>query len=216
MKHVCVVGFRAGLLAAFFTIAYVVVQLLQVQGLLSFPTDEYLIYGSSLCIVIPFVVEILALHYATPVEKRFWTHAAILFTVIYAMFVTANYVVQLATVIPMKLKGEGNEVKILEQTPHSLFWNFDAIGYISMGVAMLFAVPALDRSRQQRYARAALLANGLVTPLIMFVYFYPHYSESLLIIGSPWGVTAPLAMVMLAVMLKSKIGKGGKTSNTIA
>jgi uncharacterized protein (TIGR03382 family) len=102
----------------------------------------------------------------------------------------------------MKLKGNGEEIKILEQTPHSLFWDFDALGYIFMGIAMLFAVPALDKSRQQKYARAFLLANGLVTPLITFVYFYPYYSEKLLIIGYPWAITAPLAMLTLAFVFR--------------
>ena len=34
--------------------AYVIVQVMQVMGILSFPLDETLIYGTSLCIVIPF------------------------------------------------------------------------------------------------------------------------------------------------------------------
>lgn len=192
-------------MAFFFTISYGIVQLLQVRRIISYPLDEILIYSVSLCIVIPFIVEVLALHYATPPEKKFWTHAAIIFTTLYAVFVTSNYVVQLATVIPMKLNGNGHEVKILEQTPHSLFWDFDALGYIFMGIAMLFAVPALDKSQQQKYARAFLLANGLVTPLITFVYFYPEYSEKLLILGYPWAITAPLAMLTLAFVFKKKL-----------
>ncbi|HEX8677700.1 MAG TPA: hypothetical protein VF700_10800, partial [Segetibacter sp.] len=62
--------------------------------------------------------------------KKIWSHAALLFTLMYVVFVTANYVVQLAIVIPMTLKGAADKVRILSQTPHSLFWDFDAIGYI--------------------------------------------------------------------------------------
>jgi hypothetical protein len=57
------VGFWAGLAAFSATVAYVVVQLLQVVGVLHFPLDEILIFGTSLCIVLPFVFEIVALHY---------------------------------------------------------------------------------------------------------------------------------------------------------
>lgn len=92
--------------------------------------DEILIYGFSLCIVFPFLLEMLALHYVTPNEKKYWSHAALLLTIIYSVFVTANYVVQLTTVIPMTLKGASDQIRILIQTPHSLFWDFDAIGYI--------------------------------------------------------------------------------------
>lgn len=195
-------GYWAGLIAFVSTLVYVIVQLLQVVGALYYPLDEILIYGISLCIVVPFVLEILAFHYVTPDGKKFWSHASLIFSTIYAVFVTANYVVQLATVIPMKLKGAGDEIRILEQTPHSLFWNFDALGYIFMGLAMLIAIPALEKTGFQKWVRISFLANAVVTPLIAFVYFYPVFSERLLFFGFPWGITAPLAMLMLALMFR--------------
>jgi hypothetical protein len=201
-KTINKVGFWSGLVAFISTMAYVVVQLLQVIDVLSSPYDEILIYGTSLCIVIPFLLEMLALHYITPNEKKFWSHAALIFSTIYAVFVTANYVVQLTTVIPNKLKGTGDEIRFLEQTPHSLFWDFDALGYIFMGLAMLMALPVFDRLGFQKWVRISFLANVIVTPLITIVYFYPVYSEKLLFLGFPWGITAPLAMLMLAIMFK--------------
>ena len=114
-------GFWSGVLAFISTLAFVIVQLLQVAGVLSFPLDEFLIYGTSLCIVIPFVLEILALHYVASEDKKIYSHAALIFSILYAVFVTSNYVVQLATVIPMQLKGALHEVQVLKQTPHSLF-----------------------------------------------------------------------------------------------
>jgi hypothetical protein len=120
-KTVHKVGFWSGLIAFASTVGYVIVQMLQFFGVLSYPLDEILIYGFSLCIVIPFLLEMLALHYIAPPEKKFWSHAALIFTVLYATFVTANYVVQLATVIPMTLQGTSDEILILSQTPHSLF-----------------------------------------------------------------------------------------------
>ncbi len=199
-------GFWSGLAAFGATMGYVIVQLLQVAGVIHYPFDEILIYGTSLCIVIPFVLEILALHYVTPDGKKYWSHAALIFSIIYSVFVTANYIVQLATVIPMKLKGAGDDLHILEQTPHSLFWDFDAIGYIFMGLATLIAIPIFEKQGFQKWIRICFLANALVTPLIAFVYFYQPYSEKLLFLGLPWGITAPLAMLMLAIMFR----KNGK------
>ena len=196
------IGFWSGIVSFGATMAYVIVQVMQVMGILSFPLDETLIYGTSLCIVIPFLLEILAFHYITPGNKKFWSHGALVFSVIYAVFVLANYVVQLATVIPMKLKGNVEEIRILEQTPHSLFWDFDALGYIFMGLAMLIAIPALEKKGFEKWVRISLLANALVTSLITFVYFYPNFSEQLLLLGFPWGITAPLAMIMLAINFK--------------
>ncbi len=201
-KTVHKVGFWSGLIAFFSTVAFVIVQILQLVGVFSYPLDEILIYGFSLCIVIPFLLEMLALHYIVPTEKKFWSHAALIFTALYVAFVTANYVVQLATVIPMTLQGASDEILILRQTPHSLFWDFDAIGYIFMGFATLFAVPIFEKQGFQRWVRYSFLIHSLVTPLIVFVYFYPYFSETLLLIGMPWAITAPLSMLLLAIMFK--------------
>jgi len=192
-------------LAAFASaVAYDVVQILQVAGVLRFPLDEILIYGTSLCIVVPFVLEMLALHHLTSHDKRFWTHASLIFATIYAVFATANYVVQLATVIPAKLRGASEALRVLEQTPHSLFWDYDAVGYISMGFATFAVIPALSNGGFERWVRFSLIANALVTPLICIVYFYPTYSTKLLFLGFPWGITAPLFMLMVAIMLRRR------------
>jgi len=198
------VGYGSGLAAFAAVVAFVVVQILQVAGMLRFPLDEILIYGTSLCIVVPFVLEMLALHHLTARDKQFWTHAALIFTIIYAVFVTANYVVQLATVIPAKLAGASESIRVLEQTPHSLFWDYDAVGYISMGLAALVAVPALGKVGFERWVRWSLIAHALATPLISIVYFYPTFSVRLLFLGFPWGLTAPLFMLMLAIMLRRR------------
>ena len=201
-KTIYKVGFWSGIFAFGSTTAFVIVQLLQLLGILKYPLDEILIYGFSLCIVIPFLLEMLALHHITPTEKQFWSHAALIFTVLYVAFVTANYVVQLATVIPMTLRGTADEIQILKQTPHSLFWNYDAIGYIFMGLATLFAVPVFEKQGFQKWVRYSFLIHSLVTPLIAFVYFYPNFSEKLLLIGIPWVITAPVFMLLLAIMFK--------------
>jgi hypothetical protein len=197
------IGFWAGLAAFTATAAYDIVQILQVVGVVRFPLDEILIFGTSLCIVVPFVFEMLALHYSRPVDKRFWTHAALIFTTLYAAFGTANYVVQLTTVIPAKLRGAADTVRVLEQTPHSLLWDFDAIAYIAMGLATLAIIPALRKTGVERRVRVACMANVVATVLAGVVYFYPTYSYKLLLIGFPWAITAPLFMLLLALALRT-------------
>ena len=199
------VGFWSGITAFTATVAYCIVQLLQLYDVVTYPADERLIYGTSLCIVVPFVLEMLALHYTTPGNKKFWTHAALTFTILYAVFVTANYVVQLATVIPNTLKGHLDEVRILQQTPHSMFWNFDALGYIFMGLTTLIAVPAFEKTGFQKWVRISFIAHACVTPLISMVYFYPTYSYNLLLLGFPWAVTAPLSMLLLAFNFRKEL-----------
>jgi hypothetical protein len=203
-KEINNAGFRAALIAAIATVTFDVVQLLQVYAALRFPWDAILIYGSSLAIVIPFVIAMLALHYVTPRGKRFWTMGALIFTAIYAVFVSSNYAVQLATVIPAQVQGRDEEIRLLVQSPHSMFWVFDALGYIFMGIAMLMALPALDRKGRQKALWYAFLAHALVTPLIGFVYFYPVFNQRLYMIGYPWAITAPLAMAVLAFSFRRR------------
>ena len=176
------IGFWSGIGAFLATVAFYVVQLLQVLGLLSYPLDEILIYGFSIGITLPFIFEMLALHYTVPKHKKIFSHAALIFTAMYAVFVIANYVVQLATVIPFTIRGDGIKVVFLKQTPHSLFWDFDAIGYIFMGLGTLCAVPVFEKTGLQKWTRYSFLAHSCVTPLIMFVYFYPTFSNRLLLL----------------------------------
>jgi hypothetical protein len=61
-------------------------------------------------------------------------------------------------------------------------------------------LPAFKKNGFHRWARLAFPANGLVMPLITFIYFYPNYFSDLLMFGIPWAVTAPSAMLMPALL----------------
>jgi hypothetical protein len=193
-------GYRSALVAFVGGAGYDVAQVLQLIGLLKPPWDGILIYGFSLVIAAPFMVAMVALHHQTPPERRFWSHTALLMSVVYVTYVTLNYVVQLAVVIP-RLATEAS-LAVLDQTPHSLFWTLDALGYIFLGAATLFAVPVFAGSASRRSVRRFFLANALVTPMIALVYFYPRFSIPLLLLGTPWLVTAPGAFLLLALMFR--------------
>jgi len=126
----------------------------------------------------------------------------------YAMFGSANYIVQLTTVIPAKLRGVVSPIQVLEQTPHSMFWDFDAMAYIAMGLTAVLIIPALNDSREERRVRLACIAHAAATVLAGVVYFYPNYSTSLLLLGFPWAITAPLFMGFLAVALRARENAG--------
>lgn len=199
------IGYVSGIAAFVATLSFVISQSLQTAGILNYPWDEILIYGTSLCISIPFILLILSIHYTSPLDKKIWSHAAVLFSVIYVVFVIANYVVQLATVIPMTLKGRSDEIQMLIQTPHSLFWDFDAIGYIFMGLVTVFLIPVFEKHGFEKKVRTWLLAHFLTTPIIGFVYFYWNFSSQLLFIGFIWGITAPGFILMLALHFRQRL-----------
>ncbi len=197
------IGFVAALAAFAATVLYGIVQVLQLMKALRPPLDAILVYGSSLAIVVPFVIAMLAFHYATPTEKKFWSSAALIFTIMYGTYVTLNYTVQLATVIPAAQHGSLGENRVLDQTPHSLFWDVDGLGYICMGLATLFGSFVFRRQGIEKWTKRFFIANVVMTPVIGLVYFYPKFSISLLILGSPWVVTAAGSMFCLALYLRS-------------
>jgi hypothetical protein len=193
------VGFWTALVAFIAVVGYDVAQILQIIGFLGKPWDEILIYGSSLFIAIPFMLAMLSLHYLTPDNKKYWSHAAVLFAAMYAIYVNTNYVVQLTAVIPYAAPDP-----VLIQTPHSLFWTVDALGYISLSLATLFAVPLFANQGLQKWVKGFFLANGLVIPLFAIVYFYPEFSTTLLLLGLPWIVTATGSIFMLMLFFRAR------------
>jgi hypothetical protein len=207
------VGFFAAITASAATVLYGIVQALQVVNVLRPPLDGVLVYGSSLCIVVPFIIAMLAFHYAAPSERKFWSNAALVFTIMYGTYVTLNYAVQLATVIPAAMQGTLDQVRILNQTPHSLFWDVDALGYICMGFATLFGSFVFRKQGIEKWAKRFFIANALLTPVIAVVYFYPTFSIPLLMIGSPWIVTAAGSMFCLSLYFRDETAQLPQTGH---
>jgi len=190
-------GFYSAVAAGCASIAFTIVQLLQVLSITTYPIDAILINTTSLCIAPPFLLAMLALHYTISTVNRFYTHAAVLFATAYNVFVMYIYVVQLGAVLPYNITNP-----VLIVTPHSLFWTVDALGYINMGVAALFAFAAFTYENLGKWPKLWFLLHALVTPVIALVYFYPTFSTPLLMLGSVWSITSVASMFSLALWFK--------------
>ncbi|HXQ46775.1 MAG TPA: hypothetical protein VN806_09175 [Caulobacteraceae bacterium] len=193
-RHAAKLGFYAASISFLAALGFGIVQLAEVVGLVRFPVADVLIYSFSLVIAAPFMLAIMALAFTAEGERRIWAAAALLLSVLYATYVTLVYAVQLASVIPAAIAGVAPHE--LTMYPHSMFWTLDGLGYVSMGAATALAAFALPR--EAVWTRRFLLANGWITPLIAFVYLYPQFSNGLLLLGAPWLVTAPGAILLLA------------------
>ncbi|HVH16266.1 MAG TPA: hypothetical protein VNA15_11200 [Candidatus Angelobacter sp.] len=205
------VGFWAGLVAFVGSVGYVTSAFLQVFNAVSPLQDATIGYGSSLIIALPFMIAMLVLHYTVPEEKKFWTNAGLLLATVYTALCSLNYVVQLTTVIPAGYswtfadqQGTPGPLSLLNQTPHSLFWDMDALGYIFMNLATLFAFPVFEKHGLQNWVRVFFLANGLDIPLSASVYFYPDYSAGQLLFGLPWGILVPGSTLSLALFFRRR------------
>ena len=99
-------------------------------------------------------------------------------------------------------QGTGGPLSLLNQTPHSLFWDIDGLGYIFLSLATLFAFPVFEKHGLQNWVRWFFLANALIIPLFAIVYFYPGYSVPQLLLGLPWGITVPGSLLVLAMFFR--------------
>lgn len=181
-------GRLSAIIAFMAVLSYGIVQVLQVSGSIVYPWDERLIYGFSLCIAIPFLVMVIALHQTMPSCKKIWSGIAVALATAYTVFALMVYVVQLTVVLPAK-PGD-HRIDVLRMYPHSLFWALDALAYLCMGLAVLFLVPALSHIPAARWLRILMVAHGVMTLISMIVYFYPEFSTTMLLIASPWLLTA--------------------------
>lgn len=209
------IGFWAAVVAFAGAVGYMLSAFLQILGIVSDLHDAIIAFGASLLIPVPFLLTMLVLHHTIAEEQRFWTHSAIVFAVIYTTYNTLNYVVQLATVIPAgytwnfdNQEGTQGSLSLLNQTPHSLFWDVDALGYIFLSLATLAAFPIFADHGVERWVRRFFLANGLIIPLFCVAYFYPGYSVLQLMFGLPWGITTPGSLLLLALFFRSKLNGG--------
>lgn len=195
-------GFWSALVSFAAASGYSIVQVLQLLGIIRWPFDAIGIYGFSLLIAAPFMLAILALCRSTPDEKKIWSQAALLFAVIYTTYVTLMYTIQLASAIPLALQGNANPLFAVQR--YSLFWSLDGLGYVCMGISTLFAVPVFARRGFERWVRWLFLTNGLFTAVVALVYWYPVFSTKLLLLASPWVVTGPGSILLLAFYFKRR------------
>lgn len=202
MKKTALIGLAASITAFIAASGYCIVQTLQILHVLKPPMDSILIYAFSLAIAPPFALAILAFHHITPLAKRLYTHAALLFAALYTGFASLVYPVQLAVAIPFTAAGKAAGIQVIVMSEHSFFWTLDAMAYIYMGISTLFAGLALEGVGRAKWLKRFLLLNGCIVPLIVLVYFYPHFSTGLLMAASPWAVTCPGAIALLAIYFR--------------
>jgi len=205
------IGFWSAFVALIGAVGYIISVPLQIFNLVTPLRDAAIAFVFSLLMPMSFLLAMLALHYTVSEENKFWTNSALLFAVIYVTYCVLNYVVQLATVIPAgyywtfeNLQGTQGPLSLLNQTPHSLFWDIDALGYIFLNLSTLFAFSVFDKQGLQKWARRFFLINGLSTPFIAIAYFYPVFSVPVLMFGAPWVVTVPGSLLFLALYFREK------------
>jgi hypothetical protein len=93
--------------------------------------------------------------------------------------ITIDYFIQLQTIQPGLLRGEGADLVALSQyNPHSVFIALETLGYLVMGFSFLFLGLSLGRERLQRATRWVLVVSFALS-LLAFVGMSLYYGLNL-------------------------------------
>jgi hypothetical protein len=203
-----VVGFRAAVLATVFSLAYVVGQLAEWTGLLGSaggPESASTLLGivvlltPSLFLGSAFLVLLVSIHQAAPVERRVWSQAAVAFGTVYTALISITYFVQLTLVAP-RIAGDRVEgIEMFLFVPFDSFlYAVDILGYSFMSLATLFAAFVFTGRGLERVARNLLIANGLLLPFIALQMYY----HALIWPAALWAITFPGSTWALALLFR--------------
>jgi hypothetical protein len=202
------IGFWSAVLATVFSLTYSLAQVGEWLGWLgsgggadnpSTPLGLFVLLTPSLFLGSSFLVLMVSVHQVTPPERRVWSHAAVAFATIYATLISINYYVQLTWVAPRIARGETTGIEQFLFTPFDSFlYAVDILGYSFMSLATLFVAAVFVGDGLHRWARYALIANGLLLPFIA-LQMYVHW---LIWIAALWAVTFPASTWLLALLFR--------------
>jgi hypothetical protein len=135
------------------------------------PGDYFwLIPGIVLAVL--FFVLFACIHSFTLEGKKLFSRIALLFAGAYALVIVADYFSQLTIVVPSLQSGETASLSLFTQyNPHGFFITGEALGYLLMSIAFLFAAPVFAGGRVERTLRWLFTLN-FVLAVVAFIGFW--------------------------------------------
>src|SRR4029079_16847398 len=106
-----------------------------------FPRDYLWMYPALLLTAL-FVVFMVCIHQYASDDKKLFSLIGLSFAVMSAALIMIDYFIQLTVIQPSLLRGETDGLSLISQyNPHGIFIALEALGYLLMSVAFLFAAP---------------------------------------------------------------------------
>ncbi len=143
------------------------------SGLLEyFPRDYFWMYSACLQLCV-FLIFAVSFHYNAPVEKRIFSHSAVIFAIMSALTLMADYWVQIAVVPVSVMQAETEGIALLTQyNGHGIFIALEELGFSLMAIAFFFLGQSLSpKSRLEKSLRVVL-----TLPVILCILAITGYS----------------------------------------
>ena len=135
-----------------------------------FPRD-YLWMVPAIIVSFIFMVLVVCIHQAAPLQKQVFSHLAVLFASISAAVLIIDYFVQLTVIQPSLLNGETDGIALLTQfNPRGLFIALEEIGFMLMSVAFLCLAPAFAGRNRLEAALGWLFGLAFVLTILALVF----------------------------------------------
>jgi hypothetical protein len=157
-----------------------------------FPRDYVWMY-SALLLTAVFVVFMVCIHHYASDDKKLFSLIGLSFAVMSAALIMIDYFIQLTVIQPSLLQGEADGLSLISQyNPHGIFIALEALGYLLMSVALLFAAPVfaghdwVERTLHWLFIASCTLAMG---SLIILSLLYGHdleYRFEVAVISIDW------------------------------
>jgi hypothetical protein len=146
---------------------------------------------------------LVCLHRTVSVEKQIWSNLSVAFGTVYVALVSIVYIVQLAVLEPLVVRGEEERlVELLSIEPGGVLNAIDGLGYAFLCAALFVLVPAFQHGGRDKVIRLLLIANGAAVVPILLTYFVDRIF--LLVTGPVWGVAIPAVSALLAVRFRAQ------------
>jgi hypothetical protein len=201
-------GFWSAAIATTLSLLYIVAQLAEWLGWLgsdggaestSTLLGLVVLLTPSLFLGSSFLVLLVSIHYAAPVDRKIWSHAAVAFGTAYAVLISVVYFVQLTLMAPRIASGDTAGVEPFLFVPFDSFlYAVDILGYSFMSVSTLLAARVFRGAGIERVIRLFLTANGLLLPFLALQMYF-HW---LLWIAALWAITFPGSTWALAILFR--------------
>ena len=193
-------GFWSAGVAASASLVFLVASAPVLLGAVAPPWDNILTLVPSLVLAPALLALLVCVHDTAPSDRKVWSHLAVAFAGVYTALVSVVYVVELAVVEPLIVRGDAARAGLLTIEPGGVLNAIDGLGYAFLGVALLFAAPVFAGVGLDRLIRWLLFANGVAVVPILLTYFVDR--AFLLIAGPLWGLAVPAVAVLLAVSFR--------------
>jgi hypothetical protein len=193
-------GFWSAVLAASASLVFLVASGPVLVGAVAPPWDNILTLVPSLVLAPALLALLVCVHHTARSDRKAWSHLAVAFAGVYTALVSVVYVVELAVVEPLIVRGNAARAGLLTIEPGGVLNAIDGLGYAFLGLALLFAAPVFAGEGLDRLIRWLLFANGVAVVPILLTYFVDR--AFLLIAGPLWGLAVPAVAVLLAVSFR--------------